>query len=111
MRISDRSSDVCSSDLQADVRLVATGVIAQQEQHAQRRTIHVSGALQIDHITLRIHVLTLVSITEGLMRIEVEASADGYGQLLAIRRRLRGNGHVALLIRYVLKAACEQPSR
>src|SRR3546814_11511401 len=59
---------------QADVRLVATGVIAQQEQHAQRRTIHVSGALQIDHITLRIPVLTLVSITEGLMRIDVEAS-------------------------------------
>ncbi len=67
----------------ADIRRVATGMIAQQQQHAERRAVEVFGVAQVHDIAAR-RTGPFISLAKILMGTDSKAASDADGQLLAI---------------------------
>ena len=66
------------------MRTVAAGMVTQQQQHAERGAVQVSGVFEVYNVALRGAVDALVGIAKFLMRTEIEASLNQNGQLLPI---------------------------
>lgn len=64
----------------AHIRIITSGMVAQQQQHAERGTVEVGGFLQVNHHRIGPAGLTLVGVTKFLVLAEIEASLDLDGQ-------------------------------
>jgi hypothetical protein len=69
---------------QTDLRMIATGVIAQQQQHAEGGAVEVGGALQVNLVALGRAVDAFVGIAKRLMGAEIKTPLNGNGQFLPV---------------------------
>lgn len=63
------------------IRLIATRVVAQQQQHAERGTVEVGGVFQVDDHRIGAIGLTFVGVSKFLVFTEIEAPLDRDRQL------------------------------
>jgi hypothetical protein len=71
-----------------DVGAITSGTLAQQQQHAERRAVHVLGLREIDDVARLLVLGVLERLAELLVQVEIEAPADRDGHDPVVNRPL-----------------------